>query len=269
MKSPITTLVWMVLLTVEAGFLHAQGTGNPSTTNPQALPPGPWPPRAPVVSTWSVQTTLISRQQTNASAANQSSKAQPPAPVGALGVVKYMPIVHEVQIDAKGKKWDKWYEDGREVVTVDNSPPMLFTAAAANPQFFHDYSKYDFNNLEWVDPKYYMGVASLQGVPCYYFAAKKTVHRSGQSKIVTTDVSDEASRPAVPPPPPPGPGEKPLPPEAYFTTYILQAYFEKETRLPVRVSDGIYQYDYQFGRPPQGRLTLPQNINDFLKQQPK
>jgi hypothetical protein len=54
-----------------------------------------------------------------------------------------------------------------------------------------------------------------------------------------------------------------------FTTYVLQAYFEKETHLPIKVTDGVYQYDYQYGRSPQGRLALPQNIDAFLKQQPK
>ncbi|HEV3271028.1 MAG TPA: hypothetical protein VGZ93_02500 [Candidatus Methylacidiphilales bacterium] len=115
-----------------------------------------------------------------------------------------------------------------------------------NPQLngtYHDFSASDFEMLDWIDSKDYIGTATYAGVPCYHFRAQ-TLLKAGAL----------------------GPGAHGLTSaQVHAPMSATDAYIAVRTHLPVAIIDGDGTYLYHFKESPPFKPVIPKAYAALLR----
>jgi hypothetical protein len=94
---------------------------------------------------------------------------------------------------------------------------------------YHDFSKGDFEMLDWITPQNYVGAVTHAGEQCYLYQTKGSAAFAAGSTSLA-----ELNTPAIP----------------------TSVYVSMRTGLPVEIDDTSDKYAFQFGSP--GELRLPE-----------
>ncbi|MGC3990872.1 MAG: hypothetical protein QM796_14580 [Chthoniobacteraceae bacterium] len=196
-----------------AASLHAQDTKEQLEKPP--LPAGPIIKPLPPLAQWAVvfvapQSTKEKKPVKTEADQNGTSGAAkaPPSHPRSIVITKSGNTYREVENDNNGGKWERWRVNGMEVsLTADGK--VAISAGAPS----------DFDELKWISPSNYLGVANVGEEKCFIF----------QSKISIPDVG-----------------------EVQVTAGVSVA-----TQMPVYYVEGGSPQLYKFGVPPQAPLAVP------------
>jgi len=238
----ICTILGAAIL-LHAGGLDAQTAAQ---ATPPPLAPGPLLNFAPASSQWLVSITSGSN---GPAIPNAQTKYDERVLVTKSGDIRY-----EITEKGDGEKLQKWCQGAMQATVVPGVSDPMFATSGASPRGnagYTDYTKTDFPGFEWIRRKNYIGVQSMEGVPCIVF------NEHSQDQPPSTATAAASPSPAA------GPGA------ATATTLPTgnTAYISAEGRLPVLlVTDNTVTF-YQFRTPPATILTLPPAVAELFAEQ--
>jgi len=218
---------WFLLLFASLSHLQAAGPA----ASPVPLAPGPLLNFAPSFAQWLVSTT-------SGTAAAVIPDAQTKYAERTL-VRKTGPIRYEVTVYDDGRKVEKWCEgaDQATIIPGIKNPELSNGAGMAKGNIqFTDYSKADFAGFEWISKGNYVGVQTMEGIPCIVF------------HVDTTDDGDTAT--------PSTAGTA----AGSATPSGRSAWIDAEKRLPVLLQDDNVITFYQMEPAPTTQLVLPPDV---------
>lgn len=167
-----------LLIALLLGGLFAAASEPDAKIEQRPLPSGPLLVRAPALSAWTVTYSYPMPKKTdNADAATAT------APVRLLTLIvrKSTKLYFERKTFTDGATRESWRLGDTQINLVPDShkldifEPSSFGRTAsgdllADPSVYTDYSRTDFQGLEWVSAQAYVGVAQRQGRDCLVFA---------------------------------------------------------------------------------------------------
>jgi hypothetical protein len=216
---------WFCIVFGIVSLFHAEAQRPQGT--PVPLPPGPLLARAPDYSKWVVSVTSGTTGDTS-QPPNQTTKYDHRTLVEKSGAIRY-----EVTVSADGSKLEKWRSGNYQATIypgVEN-PSIELQGVNGNHGGFTDYSKSDFVGFEWISRDNYIGVQTMEGIPCYVF-------HDGPSGIASSNPNAPVTLPQT----------------------GSTAYIEADNHKPILLQvDTVTNY-YQWEQPPSTPLTLPPNV---------
>ena len=109
---------------------------------------------------------------------DSSGKSQtPPSAIQSLTVTKTDKTYWLQTLLASGKKTETWVFDGTQLQSTPDGVSIYLVPAPTkeSPQpLYVDYSKNEFEELEWLSPSNYKGIDTYQGKPIYRFEMAKS-----------------------------------------------------------------------------------------------
>jgi|GEM_PF-2283888 len=201
--------------------------------------PNPILQRAPVLSQWTISSSVpasspnSSRQSAQNGRSQNSDKNSDKPSFTQISITKSGSTYFEVEVDASGRKWEKWNVNGRQVTFEPGTGKSMVVYSGGGSFFYTDFSTTDFPNLSWISPENYIAFRQVGKVKCYIFR-KEIAPTEDDGKIV-----------------------------------ILTAAVDSETQLPIVMDTDGQRSIYQFGPPPAAPLVIPEKVLSLLEQQPK
>lgn len=217
-----------------ATLFHIQAQSAPQAT-PPPLAPGPLINRAPAFSQWMMSTKSgpMDPTQLNDPQAKYDQRVL---------VTKTTPIRREISVTADGQKLESWFFDKYQATLGPGQQDPTIVVQGANFRaggVFSDYSKSDFSGFEWISRHNYIGVQSVQGIPCIVF------HEGPDELPSSTPAAGASSANGAPA----------APAQTGSTAYI-----SLQGRLPIMLVTDTGFTLYQWQQAPTTPLTLPPNV---------
>ena len=151
----------------------------------------------------------------------------------------------EILTDVSGRKTEKWIVNGMQVQeTVDGRVMKVMLTSSYYVPDFSDYTRSDFEDVEWIDKSNYRGISLSNKIPVHAFEV------AGEKRRFTPRELRERAN-----------NEGPTIEDLVGRTYI--AYLDIHTQLPVLLDDGLCIRTYSYG-PASGGLTPPAKFAEVL-----
>ncbi len=124
--------------------------------------------RVPAMASWTIQF----KYKTDETASAKKPQPSSPNQIQIITVTKTDRTLWIQTTLASRQKEEKWIFDGTQFKTMNNGSVIILitppTALDPSPEY-SDYSKCDFEGLEWLSLNTYKGVGTYQGEPVYLF----------------------------------------------------------------------------------------------------
>lgn len=169
----------------------------------------------------------------NKNQSNGSAKASPMRLPKEIHVSKDGATYREIIVWSDGHKTEKWIVDGLQVrETSGGNVVRIMSPSSFYAPDYSDYSRSDFEDVEWINQSNYVGAQTLNGASVYAFETPWS-----KRKLIPREAADRASSEDV----------QPENDSGRTCTVFLDA----ATQLPVFFDDGqiIRTYTYSAGSP--------------------
>ena len=212
----------------------------------EPLPDGPLLARAPEFSQWTVVIKPVTPPTTPATAHAKTGDLT-------STVTKTRDVYFQEFADAFGRKWKTWVADKLQAtISPDNGAIIL--GEGGDGQLSTDYSKTDFQGLEWVSADNFVKTSTFEGRKCLVFSVALTVPvaapLASADRVATGASAATPSAPAA-------------------RTELATGVVDFDSRLPLYAQKGSTSYRFKFGSPPQVMLQVPADIMKLVQQQGK
>ena len=205
----------------------------------EPLPEGDFLARAPEFSRWVVTTrSTLPFSAPTASSAPKDSETR-------SVVTKTRGIYFQEFTDTFGRKWQTWVSE-KVQATISPDSGAILLGKGGDQQLSTDYSKADFQGLDWISADSFVKTAAYRGRQCLVFSQAPSV--PSQSTTATASPADPTPQPCAP---------------------TASAVIDFETRLPIYVQRGNKSVTFEFVAPPQATLQIPEEVQNVVQQQAK
>lgn len=197
--------------------------------------------RAPENAQWTVKV--------SGKSGGQQEGADKTPSLSSLNIKKTGSIYHEVATVLNGKGWEKWVFllEGRQFGLIRYADgswerlPAVGVSLAAT-----DFSKSDFEELQWMNEQTYKGVTGDESAKWFLFEtnANKGPLTSWEASSYDFGAASEARRLG----------------KTYGPDRQVLGYLSLDTLLPVKFDNGVEVREYTFAEAPTGRLTPPEPV---------
>ena len=150
-----------------ASWANAQDTGDSPTPAPP--PTGPLLNRAPKFSQWTLSYAYPKTKDSDSSPPSAPLPPGVPLPPLQATVTKTDRFYHELIVDTGHGKSEEWF-DGTTAAFLQAGNPHFSIGGSPTPgSNFTDFSKQDFDYLDWISLKTFAGVKKVNGQDCLVF----------------------------------------------------------------------------------------------------
>lgn len=256
-RTKLCPIVFSDLLRISCILLLLLGAGYGRAYAQQSnfdLPPPKEPllPRVNDHSTWSVSL-HYDREHARAElldpkgSENKADAGAGEQPVAKIQVTKDGGVYREVAIGVNGKTKEKWIFDKFQAQESDDGKVvMIMQPAAFFSRDYSDYSRSDFEVLEWIDKSNFVGTAGFRGQPVYVFETsgnKRRLTAREQADIRSERATDSEI-------------------QRYSEKFVV--YLDGKTQLPVYFDDGEIIRTYTYGPSNADKLQAPSKFQQAL-----
>ena len=142
-------------------------------------------------------------------------------------------VILVTYVQANNQLFSVWCVGASELIEWSGGKGYDLLTPSPNPDnpnpYFTDFSKGDFQGLDWIDRASYVGLVTYQGIKCIYY-------------------------------------KKESPMSASVGASSLAAYVEIESRLPIAVLNGGELTEYKWEPPPPAPLNIPPGVTARIKE---
>jgi len=224
------------------------------------------PPESPLVAPMPEMMVLEVRVEEKEKSASSSSSPDGTIPAHPLGELRSVVMVKTgdirlvKSIRSNGMSREIWIMGGMFYEKTYDG--MQISCHAYNPMYpwYFQTNNTSFCGTEWITLDNYKGISSYKGKKCYYF--EKEAGPSYDVIIPRPRVVGEGrgTEPSTPPKAANAPGS---------SKYLLKAWIDVDTKLPVAATfpEGLCRYN--FGAPPQSPLNPPSEYVEYSQRMKK